>query len=352
MMAEQFSAFNLRQLLQVIGRDDVAEFKFNPLFTTLFFPDVVTFKTRDIALDTLDLEDVSMSAFCSPMVGSRVQRDKGYETATFTPGYLKPKHEIDPSKTIIRLPGEGFEALNSPAYRRGRLIHDSLVRQAKSIKARVEWLAVNAITTGKNIIEGEGIERYEIDWKLPAANIITQAPGKKWSQQDRNTFDPTQDIELYAEAAEGPVNVIVMGGNVWRLLRSFKVFRELFDNRRGSNSRAELATKDLGEAVSFKGYLGDVALIVYSGKYTDDEGAQHYYLDQNSMVLGNTENKGLVAYGAIMDQDAVRSNQVEMQYYPKNWIQPGDPAIEYVQTHSAPQPVPVNIGKFVTVHVG
>ncbi|EMV0393397.1 major capsid protein, partial [Salmonella enterica] len=63
------------------------------------------------------------------------------------------------------------------------------------------------------------------------------------------------------------------------------------------------------------------------------------------------ENQGLVAYGAIMDQDAVRADQVNMQYYPKNWVQPGDPAIEYVQTHSAPQPVPVNIGKFVTVHV-
>ncbi|EAW9081341.1 major capsid protein [Salmonella enterica] len=350
-MTAQVSTLNLPALLQVIGRKDVKEFNFSPLFTSLFFPDVVTFSTRDIALDTLDIENVVMSAFCSPMVGSRVQRDKGYETATFTPGYLKPKNEIDPSKTIIRLPGEGPAALNSPSYRRFRLIHDALRRQAKSIKARVEWLAVNAITTGKNTIEGEGIERYELDWKLPAANIITQVSGKKWSEQDRNNFDPTPDIELYSEVAEGPINVIVMGGKVWRLLRSFKIFRELFDNRRGSNSRAELATKDLGEAVSFKGWLGDVALIVYTGKYTDDEGVQHYFLDQDCMVLGNTENQGLVAYGAIMDQDAVRADQVNMQYYPKNWVQPGDPAIEYVQTHSAPQPVPVNIGKFVTVHV-
>ncbi|EBQ9002498.1 capsid protein [Salmonella enterica subsp. enterica serovar Blockley] len=350
-MTAQVSTLNLPNLLQVIGRKGVKEFNFSPLFTSLFFPDVVTFSTRDIALDTLDIENVVMSAFCSPMVGSRVQRDKGYETATFTPGYLKPKNEIDPSKTIIRLPGEDPAALNNPSYRRCRLIHDALRRQAKSIKARVEWLAVNAITTGKNTIEGEGIERYELDWKLPAANIITQVSGKKWSEQDRNNFDPTPDIELYSEVAEGPINVIVMGGKVWRLLRSFKIFRELFDNRRGSNSRAELATKDLGEAVSFKGWLGDVALIVYTGKYTDDEGVQHYFLDQDCMVLGNTENQGLVAYGAIMDQDAVRADQVNMQYYPKNWVQPGDPAIEYVQTHSAPQPVPVNIGKFVTVHV-
>lgn len=351
MMVDKVIPFTSAALLSVIGRRDISDFNFNPLFTTLFFPGVATFPTRDIALDTLDLENVVMSAFCSPMVGSRVQRDKGYDTATFTPGYMKPKNEIDPSKTIIRIAGENPAALNSPSYRRARLIHDSLVRQTKSIKSRIEWLAVNAITTGKNIIEGDGIERYEIDWNLPSSNVITQATSKKWSEQDRNTFDPTADIELYAEMAEGPINVIVMGGKVWRLLRSFKVFRELFDNRRGSDSRAELATKNLGEVVSFKGYLGDVALIVYTGKYDDDAGNQHYYLEQDCMVLGNTENQGVVAYGAIMDQDAVRSGQVEMQYYPKNWVQPGDPAIEYVQTHSAPQPVPVNIGKFVTVHV-
>lgn len=349
---EQVSPYSVAALLQVIGREDTADFKFSPLFTTLFFPQVVTFETRDIMLDKLDIEDVVMSAFCSPMVGSSVQRDKGYETNSFTPGYQKPKNAVDPTKTIVRLPGEQPGQLLSPTYRRLRLINDALIRQNKAIKARVEWLAVNAITTGKNVIEGEGIERYEIDWGLPDANQIFQLLDKRWSEQDTETFDPVPDIEMYAEFSEGPVNVIVMGGTAWRLLRKFKKFREMFETRRGSESTAELALKNLGEVASFKGYLGDVALIVYSGKYTDDDGQQHYFLDQNAMVMGNTENKGLVAHGAIMDQDAVRNGQVNMQYYPKNWIQPGDPAIEYVQTHSAPQPVPVNIGKFVTVITG
>lgn len=350
-MTEQVTAFSTQNLLRVIGRNDVKEFNFSPLFTSLFFSDVVTTDTKNILLDSLDIENVVMSAFCSPMVGSRVQRDKGYETTVITPGYLKPKHEINPSKTLVRLPGENPQALMSPSYRRVRMVHDMLCRQVKSIKARVEWLAVNAITTGKNVIEGEGIERYEIDWKLPAANIIFQSIGHKWSEQDQATYDPVPDIELYAEQSEGTVNVIVMGSDVWRSLRRFKLFREMFDTRRGSDSRAELATKDLGDVVSFKGYLGDVALLVYTGKYTDDDGTEKYYLDQNCMVLGSTENNGLVAYAAIMDQDAVRDGQVNMQYYPKSWIQKGDPAIEYVQTHSAPQPIPVNIGRFVTVHI-
>lgn len=74
----------------------------------------------------------------------------------------------------------------------------------------------------KNIIEGEGIERYEIDWKIPENCIIQQASGKKWSQQDKDIHDPIYDIELYADQAGCPANVMIMGVEVWRTLRSFK----------------------------------------------------------------------------------------------------------------------------------
>lgn len=74
--------------------------------------------------------------------------------------------------------GEDPAQLNDPTYRRMRLITGNMRRQVNAIKARVEWLAVNAITTGKNIIEGEGIERYEIDWKIPENCIIEQAKVK------------------------------------------------------------------------------------------------------------------------------------------------------------------------------
>ena len=182
-MAVKAMALNTHQLFAYLNREDIAEFKFSPLFTALFFPNVATFNTQDIMLDNLDIEEVTMSAFCSPMVGSQVQRDKGYETSIIRPGYMKPKHEIDPLKTIMRMAGEDPAQLNDPTYRRMRLITGNMRRQINAIKARVEWLAVNAITTGKNIIEGEGIERYEIDWKIPEKNIIEQADGKKWSEQ-------------------------------------------------------------------------------------------------------------------------------------------------------------------------
>lgn len=338
------------EMMEIINNPDDKRFKFRPLFTELFFPKVVTFKTPKIMLDELDEEDVTMSAFCSPMVGSAVQRDKGYVTQSFQPGYQKPKHSIDPTKAIERLPGEAPEALSSPQYRRDRLASKALEKQQNAIKARVEWLAVNAITTGKNIIEGDGIERYEIDWGIDAGNVIIQAGDTAWSSKDVDTFDPYDDIEMYSDQSSGPINIIIMGKEVWRLLRSFKKFREYLEIRRGSESTMELALKDLGDIVSYKGNYGDVTLVVYSGTYKED-GEDKYFLDPNMMVLANTASKGVTAYGAIQEQNAIREGNTQQQYYPRNWIEPGDPAIEYIQTHSAPQPVPANINRFVTVTV-
>ncbi|VED35108.1 phage major head protein [Escherichia coli] len=33
-------------------------------------------------------------------------------------------------------------------------------------------------------------------------NNIEQADGKKWSEQDRDTFDPTHDIDLYCDQGQ------------------------------------------------------------------------------------------------------------------------------------------------------
>ncbi|EFF8447689.1 major capsid protein, partial [Escherichia coli] len=119
-------------------------------------------------------------------------------------------------------------------------------------------------------------------------------------------FDPNDDIESYAEFSEGVTNIIIMGGNVWKKYRSFRAIKEALDTRRGSNSELETALKDLGDSVSFKGYMGDVAIVVYSGRYTDEDGTEKYFLDPDLMVLGNTALQGIVAYGGIQDPELIR----------------------------------------------
>ncbi|EFA6118356.1 major capsid protein, partial [Escherichia coli] len=46
-MAGKATALNTNQLFAYLNRGDIAEFKFSPLFTTLFFPKVATFNTQN-----------------------------------------------------------------------------------------------------------------------------------------------------------------------------------------------------------------------------------------------------------------------------------------------------------------
>ncbi|WP_183042708.1 major capsid protein, partial [Escherichia coli] len=162
--------------------------------------------------------------------------------------------------------------------------------------------------------------------------------GKEWSKQDRDTFDPTHDLDLYCDQASGLVNIAIMDGTVWRLLN-------------GSNSQLETAVKDLGAVVSFKGYYGDLAIVVAKTSYVAEDGTEKRYLPEGSLVLGNTAAEGIRCYGAIQDAQALSEGVVASSRYPKHWLTVGDPAREFTMTQSAPLMVLPDPDEFVVVQV-
>ncbi|EOT8220642.1 major capsid protein, partial [Escherichia coli] len=179
---------------------------------------------------------------------------------------------------------------------------------------------------------------------------ITQSGGTEWSKRDKSTYDPTDDIEAYALNASGVVNIIVFDPKGWALFRSFKAVREKLDTRRGSNSELETAVKDLGEAVSYKGMYGDTAIVVYSGQYVEND-VKKNFLPDNTMVLGNTQARGLRTYGCIQDADAQREGINASARYPKNWVTTGDPAREFTMIQSAPLMLLADPDAFVSVQL-
>ncbi|MCW4989873.1 major capsid protein [Enterobacter mori] len=166
-------------LVRVVSAEDIQK-QLKTLCTDLFFTRAVTFEKRDIILDTIDDPNIPIAAVCSPMVGSKLARDEGYESKPIRPGYMRPKSSIDPNKQAVRPAGvtpEQYSSLDA----RNLKVKQAILKQSISIRSRIEWLAVQAVTTGENIIEGEGIERYELDWKIKSQNMSTQAGGAAWS---------------------------------------------------------------------------------------------------------------------------------------------------------------------------
>ncbi len=337
------SIYTTAQLIAVNEK----KFKFDPLFLRIFFRESYPFSTEKVYLSQIP-GLVNMALYVSPIVAGKVIRTRGGATSEFTPGYVKPKHEVNPQMTLRRLPDEDPQNLADPAYRRRRIILQNMKDEELAIAQVEEKQAVAAILNGKYTMTGEAFEPVEVDMGRSAGNNIIQAGAAAWSARDKETYDPTDDIEAYALNASGAVNIIVFDPKGWALFRSFKAVKDKLDTRRGSNSELETAIKDLGKAVSYKGMYGDVAIVVYAGQCVENDTKKNYMPDL-SMVLGNTQARGLRTYGCIQDVDAQREGINASPRYPKNWVQTGDPAREFTMIQSAPLMLLADPDEFVSV---
>ncbi|KFC09039.1 phage major capsid protein [Trabulsiella guamensis ATCC 49490] len=338
--------FTTRQLLGYTEQ----KVKFQAFFLNMFFNRTVNFSTEEVMLDKITGK-TPIAAYISPVVEGKVLRNRGGETRVVRPGYVKPKHEVNYQQAIERLPGENPAQLNDPAYRRMRILTDNLKQEEFAIVQVEEMQAVNAILYGKYTMTGEQFATIEVDFGRSAANNIVQATGTKWSEQNKDTFDPSGDIDTYSDLASGVINVAVMTGDVWKTLNGFKLFREKLDTRRGSVSELETAVKDLGSVVSFKGHFGDLAIYVIKTTWIDENGVAQRYLPAGTMILGNTASEGIRCYGAIQDAQALSEGIVAAARYPKHWLTVGDPAREFTMTQSAPLMVLPDPDEFVVVTV-
>ncbi|WP_435051205.1 major capsid protein [Escherichia coli] len=293
---------------------------------------------------------VNMALYVSPIVSGEVIRSRGGSTSEFTPGYVKPKHEVNPQMTLRRLPDEDPQNLADPAYRRRRIILQNMRDEELAIAQVEEMQAVSAVLKGKYTMTGEAFDPVEVDMGRSVANNITQSGGTEWSKRDKSTYDPTDDIEAYALNASGVVNIIVFDPKGWALFRSFKAVKEKLDTRRGSHSELETAVKDLGEAVSYKGMYGDTAIVVYSGQYVEND-VKRTSCRTTRWCWGTLRHAVCAPMAAFRMRTHSAKVLTPLPATRKNWVTTGDPAREFTMIQSAPLMLLADPDAFVSVQL-
>ena len=215
---------------------------------------------------------------------------------------------------------------------------------------REELQCLQMILHGEYTVEGEGVpEPYVISAGRRPSNNIVLFDTARLSLQDRKTFKIVRKIEEWAENCDGVVDVMALDKKGWSLVSSFDDFNHKLETRRGSNSEMETALKDLGKSVSFKGWLGDVAVYVVAQEYTDEKGQTQKSMPDNTMVLGYTQARGLLLYGAIQDLHAQKEGADEAPRYLKDWEEGNDPAVRYTMLQSAPGHYMADVNYFTVI---
>lgn len=334
--------YDTSTMLEVVNTLDT----FEPFLLNMFFPEMVNFATSKIEFDVID-EDMQLAPFVSPMVAGKADKANGGELRSFKPAYVKPKNVVDPERVIKRKAGEPIGGgTMSPDQKRNAIITDLLLEHQKKIMRRKEWMAAQALLTGKVTVEGEDYPKVEVDFKRDAGNAITLAGALTWDKANLATATPLEDVDAWGVLCEGPITKLVFDRLSWADFIRFQEVKDLMDTRRGSQSQLELGPDNGERDYSYKGMLGaDIECWVYSGYYKDETGVKQNYMPDNTVIAGSAAVQGVRAHGAILDGEA---GYQALDFFPKNWVQK-DPAVEYVMSQSAPLMIPKRPNAIVTV---
>lgn len=312
--------------------------RLNPMatyFLDTFFGREVTFDTKHIDFDVVD-EERRIAPFVSPMAQGRVMRDQGYMTRRFEPAYLKPKHVVDPTKPLERMPGESYGGSMSAEARFNAHVANNIRIERDMITRRWELMAAQAVIDGQVIVEGEDYPTQVVDFGRDPSLTITAATPWNTNADVDIVADIDDWVARVNDLSGRVVTKIHMSNDVWPVFRKNNGVKELLETRRGSNSEMETGP-GTGLPIQFKGTLGaNLSVYTYSESYEDNDGNKQPVMPAGTVVLTCEDISGVRAFGAIMD---ARAGYRALPIFPKMYEQ-DDPSVIYTLSQSAPLMIP------------
>ncbi|HLL48980.1 MAG TPA: major capsid protein, partial [Longimicrobiaceae bacterium] len=254
---------------------------------------------------------------------------ESFSTKYLKPGYLKPKHELDPDKWLKRLPGEVILGNLSPQQRRDLTVRLIFQNHEEMVSVAEEAQCAELLRTGKVVLNIEGYGLVTVDFGRNAALSIVKAGAALWSA---GTATPLADIKAAARLARDnnsgyALTEVTMAEDAWDNLEARLTDREiqvLLNSLRGSESRMEMGPR-AAKKLQYKGKLGDYQFWTYKDQYKAPDGTVKEMMPSGSVVITGEGLEGTRAYGAIKDP---RAGFRAMRIFPKVWIDE-DPAGEW-----------------------
>ena len=334
-----FEIYNTADLLEVLRRQRSIQ-----QYWLSFFPRVVNSDREEIIFDQVTDGTRELAPFVAPNVQGRVLRNRGSNTKTFRPAYVKPKHVVDPSQAIPRMAGESLGGSMTMAQRYDARVAENLRIERQMIENRWEWMAARAVIDGSVTVSGEDYPTVTVDFGRDSDLTATLLGDARWGQEDANPIKDIEDLRRKVhDLSSSTITRLTFGLNAWDLFTQDERVMKLLDTRyRGSESEYNRAISD-GQPMEYRGRIsgqngmGTLELWTYSQKYRDADGSLKDFLDPDLVVGSGGGLQGVRAFGAIHDK---RAGLAPMEMFPKMWDSE-DPAVTYTMTQSAPLMIPV-----------
>lgn len=324
---------NTAELVQVLPPRDRPE----AFLRDTLFSNVVLSEQEEIVFDKI-LPDRELAPFVHPDVPGKDSANRGYKATSFRPAYVKPQNTLRPSQNMIRVPGERIGGDMSPeqryAYNLATLIDDQDLR----ITRREEWMCSSIIQTGQVIVTGDDYPTQTVNFGRDPALTIALLTTARWGEAGVDPYDDVEEwVQLLADTDGFAAREVILGPGAAGLLKKSSRFAEMLDNRRQQNGEFQLGPVSTGAEGKYHtvlGTIGELTFVQYSQPYTDAGVKKNFWPSYGVGVLDPYGFVGHMAYGAILDNQALRS----MERFPDMWPE-RNPSRTVVQTQSAPLPI-------------
>jgi hypothetical protein len=325
-------------------------------FKSTFFKGFKSFVTKSIDVD-FKKGNRALAPFVHPRIGGKTMPNLGYQTKSYTPPIVAPDKITTVDDLVSRMAGESVYSGRTPAERAIVKLSEDFAELDEMITRREEWMAAQALITGKIPIKGEGLDE-EIDFGF--TNKETLATGSKWSAAGA---DPIADLKRWRKHVQknGFVNcnVCVMSDDAAAAFVKNAAVKELLDIK--AYDLAVIKPRELPNGVTYVGTINGIGLDIYTYAewYLDDWSApsapvQHPLVPEKTVLLLSTGAAYSMYYGAVTLLDgrggaAESFVTVEGARVPDSWTE-RKPARRFLQLNSHPLPVPHEVDSwFVAV---
>jgi len=304
------------------------------------------FKNRTAsAAEYLDVEIYKgkrkAAPFVSPLIEGKLIESKGKSVVTYKPSYIKFKY-VTHAYEAFQANGVFYADNKSPAQRVAEKIARELQEGRDFIDRRVEMMAVEALTTGKVTIKGDGIDEV-MDFGMSPTHLKTLSGSDLWSDSGKDADAIVRDVrnwkrEIVKDSGVNPTHMILGEGVIDVFMGKML---DYLDTRK--IDLGIIAPQQLPNGVVYYGSLREVGLDVYGyDEWYDDGTTETPLLSTNKVLIGSSAAKTQLAHGAIKDLNSLAAAEI----FVKSWEQE-DPSARFVLLQSAPLPIPVQIDAFM-----
>lgn len=330
------------------------------------FPNVVESNAPQVALD-IDVGKRRMSPFISPIVEGQPVESRRFETGLYTPPTVKDFRNPDFLKPVRRQIGERIGGDVSLRARLEENLVWEIADQKDMIDRRCEWMAAQALTTGKINISGPGYGDTEIDFGRDPSLTVALTGAAQWGQPGVSPADFVTNCATHVLQKSGamPEDVIFSLSPWQKFLADQKVINNIFQ-RALIDPRSEPV--ETGGVVTNKGGIfmgrwGRFRLWLYEDWYVDYERdssgnvvtdasgnpieIERPMLPDGSIIVTGPDLQGTRAYGLVQDPFF---NYQPLRYAPKLWYSKNPGQINLLM-QSAPLMIPSRVNAAMCANV-